>query len=202
MSEAEAQLLQNPPNPVDLKAAAHVHLELLKESERLLRRVTTLELKTLRMRGALPLVVSAVLVLASWGALALSGPTDLAKGKAWRTSSVALECKPKEHKCGNLRTDIFFHTHNEQEPWFEFDLEIPTSFSALTIRNRMDMGVARASPMIVEATDDHVTWRELARQSEPFIIWTPSFTPVRARYVRLRVLKKTWLHLEGVEVHP
>lgn len=202
VSEAQADMLRDEPNADDLKVLNNLHLELLQESERLLRQVRSLELRALRIQGAGVLVASAVVLLSAWGTVVLAQPKDLAKGKAWRISSIGLECNPREHKCGDLRTDIFFHTKNEQEPWFEFDLATPTSFSSLTIRNRMDMGVARASPLVIEATDDHVTWKELARQVDPFITWTPSFPSVRARYVRVRVLKKTWLHLEGVEVHP
>jgi hypothetical protein len=202
LDATEGAMLLDAAFPPSLAKLEHLHRRSLEEAEVAAYRVQRFAVKRLRGIGAALILASTLIVLAGWGAVALARPRDLAKGKAWRTSSVGLECKPKEHKCGKTRTDIFFHTHNEQEPWFEIDFAEPTTFSSMTVRNRMDMGVARASPLVVEVTDDHVTWREVARRPEPFLTWTPVFPSVTARYLRLRVLKKTWFHLEAVEVHP
>lgn len=206
LTEAEGAVLLDAPSPApslpDTEHLRTLHLKFLEEAETAARRVELFAVKRLRRLGAGLLLASALLVLGGWGAAALARPRDLARGKAWRTSSVALECKPREHQCGKTRTDIFFHTNNEQEPWFEIDLSQPTTFSSMTVRNRMDMGVGRAVPLVVEVTDDHVTWREVVRRVDPFLTWESAFPPVTARYVRLRVLKKTWFHLEAVEVHP
>lgn len=197
ITEAEARAIQSASGTLET-----IHLQLLDKAEVEDRLVAAATLRKWRIRGTMAIGGAALALILSWVAYALAKPENLAQGKAWRTSSVALECKPKEHKCGGTRTDIFFHTNNEQDPWFEIDFGAPTTFSWLTIKNRMDMGVARASPLVVEVTDDHQTWRELARQPESFLTWEPKFPAVTARYVRLRVLKKTWFHLEAVEVHP
>ena len=190
------------PSAVETERLREVHLEFLEYAETALRRVQSLRVRRVRLLGGAALVAILLVVAGSWALMEISSPRNLARGSAWRTSSTGLECKPKEHLCGRTRTDILFHTNNEQDPWFELDLGSPLTFSAMTIRNRMDMGVARAVPLLVEVTDDHVTWREVIRRVEPFSTWTPIFPPTTARYVRLRVLKKTWFHLEDVEVHP
>ncbi len=190
------------PSAAQTERLREVHLEFLEYAETAFRRVQQLRIRRVRSLGGSLLLGIFLVVAGSWGLSALTAPPNLARGNAWRTSSTGLECKPKEHKCGGIRTDIFFHTNNEQDPWFELDLGSPLTFSAMTIRNRTDMGVARAVPMVVEVTDDHVTWREVIRRVEPFSTWTPVFPPTTARFVRLRVMKKTWFHLEDVEVHP
>ena len=197
ITEAEALALQSATAPLE-----GLHLQLLEKAEVEERLAAEATLRKWRVRGTMAIDGAALALILTWVSFWLAKPVNLAQGKAWRTSSVGLECKPKEHKCGSTRTDIFFHTNNEQDPWFEIDLGAPTTFSWMTIQNRMDMGVARASPLVVEVTDDHQTWRELARQPDPFLTWQPRFPAVTSRYVRLRVLKKTWFHLEAVEVHP
>lgn len=132
----------------------------------------------------------------------LKSPTNLLEDKPWRTSSVGLVCRPADHLCGGTRTDIFFHTNNEPEPWIEFDLGVPTSFSRMLVQNRRDMGASRAVPLLVEASDDQKTWRKVIERKETFNAWEPTFPAQVARYVRLRVAKKTWFHLEAVEVYP
>lgn len=201
LTDAEALALQ-PSSSTSVDTLSALHLRLLEKSEAEERLARAATLRAWQIRGTLAIAGTALALILSWVAYALAKPVNLAQGKAWRTSSVGLECKPREHKCGNTRTDIFFHTNNELEPWFEIDLGAPTTFTWMTINNRMDMGVARASPLVVEVTDDRQTWREVARNQETFLTWTPRFAAVTARYVRLRVLKKTWFHLEAVEVHP
>ncbi len=129
-------------------------------------------------------------------------PTDLAEGKRWRASSALEECHPDRIECGGVRTAIFFHTREEDQPWVEFDLGKPTTFRSVSVRNRTDSLQERAVPLVLEVSDDRQTWQQLARREEPFGSWTPSFDAVTARYVRLRVTRKTFLHLEAVHVHP
>lgn len=129
-------------------------------------------------------------------------PKDLAEGKPWRTSSAALSCVPAEHNCGGTKTDILFHTQEEDSPWFELDLGAPTSISAATVRNRTDCCQDRAIPLVLEVSDDQATWREVARRDAAFVTWNVEFPSQTARYVRARALRRTILHLDGVLVHP
>jgi hypothetical protein len=127
---------------------------------------------------------------------------DLARGVPWRTSSVEMECHPERSECGGASTNILFHTKFEDSPWFEYDFGKPLDFSSVTIRNRTDYRPELAVPLVIEASDDHKNYRELARRKEVFQTWHTSFAPQRARYLRVRALNKTFLHLETVKVQP
>jgi F5/8 type C domain len=126
---------------------------------------------------------------------------DLALGKSWRTSTTYAGCKPAERTCGGTRTDLLFHTDEESSPWFELDLGAPTSFGSVVLVNRRDCCAERAYPVAVEVSSDATNWKEVARRSSRYSKWTAKFPTAVARYVRVRSLKKTYLHLERVEVH-
>jgi hypothetical protein len=97
---------------------------------------------------------------------------------------------------------LFFCTKEESNPWFQYDLGTTTPFSSMTVVNRLDGGLQnRATPLIVEVSDDGKSFREVIRRTEDFDTWKPKFAKQTARYVRLRVPKKTFLHLEAVRVH-
>lgn len=132
----------------------------------------------------------------------LTAPRNLARWAEWTTSSTAFTCHPSHHECGGGRTDIFFHTGNEANPWLRYDLGSAKRVSGLTIVNRQDSLQARAVPLVVEVGDDGTTFREVARQTTAFSTWEPRFEPVTARFVRLRIDGTSVLHLERVEVHP
>lgn len=127
---------------------------------------------------------------------------DLAKGKTWRTSSQLYSCHPEKADCGGVKTRILFHTQEEREPWFEYDLGKPTTFRSMTIRNRNDYGPERAVPLVVEVSNDGKSYKEIARRTKTFSEWKPDFPPQTARYVRLRATRKTFLHLEQIKIHP
>lgn len=129
-------------------------------------------------------------------------PADLADGKAWRTSSSAATCHPEKNDCMGVRTPILFHTHEEDSPWFEIDLGAPTKFSGVNVKNRSDGYAERAVPLVIEASDDQQAWRELARREQGFDAWAARFEPTTARWVRMRVPRRTTLHLDGAQVLP
>jgi hypothetical protein len=126
---------------------------------------------------------------------------NLLAGKPWSASSSLLECHPAQLECGGVRTRIFFHTREEQNPWLQYDLGKPTAFSSMRIENRQDGAGDRAVPLIVEVGDDGSHFRQIARQDSEFSTWKPSFPTVTSRYVRLRVPRLSMLHLEEVDAY-
>ena len=64
------------------------------------------------------------------------------------------------------------------------------------------MLMMRAIPLVLEVSDDGKAFREVARRTEEFSAWAPSFPPQTARYFRVRVDRVSTLHLEAVRVHP
>ncbi|MBL8938797.1 MAG: discoidin domain-containing protein [Archangium sp.] len=150
-----------------------------------------------------PALVLMVLCVAGYtlGQRALE-PTDIAEGKPWVASSSWATCTPKAGRCGPLTSRILFHTLDDDSPWFRIDLGEPKTMSGATIINRSDDVPERAVPLLIEVGDDGSTFREVARRESQFSVWRASFDPVKARFVRVRVPRKTWLHLEAVKIHP
>jgi hypothetical protein len=71
----------------------------------------------------------------------------------------------------------------------------------MRIQNRQDGEADRAVPLIIEVGDDGTHFRQIARRDTEFSAWKPSFPTVTARYVRLRVPRRSMLHLEEVAVY-
>lgn len=164
------------------------------------RRVSQLLLQRLVRVGVVALALAAVgIALYSGVQSAIRGP-DLAAGKPWTASSKAYECKPAERSCGGGVTSILFHTLEQDQPWVTFDLGSPQKFARVEVVNREDCCAERAAPLVVETSDDGQKYREVARTTEPFDEWTATFKPVKARYVRLRVDRRSYLHLVRVSV--
>jgi hypothetical protein len=158
--------------------------------------------RAVRITGVL-VASTFVAVLAASGIGVLLRKPDLAKGKPWRASSTWAECTPSKRQCGPVTdTGIFFHTNEDASPWVEMDLGAPTSFSSMSLKNRGDCCGDRAVPLVIEIGNDQKTWTEIARKKEDFQTWNPQFPKQNARYVRVRVDRKSWLHLDKVAVHP
>jgi hypothetical protein len=55
-------------------------------------------------------------------------------------------------------------------------------------------------PLVVEARPDAGGYRELGRRTRAFATWSAKVPAVTARFVRVRALRQTMLHLARVEV--
>ncbi|HET9929927.1 MAG TPA: discoidin domain-containing protein [Polyangiaceae bacterium] len=195
----------------ELTDQAHVALTLRNFTESLLtllsrneQRVWLLRVQRLTRVGALFVVGVGLLVTALLVADWAEQRRDLARDKAWHASSVgASSCNSPAQFCDES-PDFFFHTAEERNPWLEIDLGAPTQFSAVRLINRRDCCRDRASPIVIEASDDQKAWREIARHEGTFSKVKLSFPSVRARYLRVRIPppKLTNLHLAGVRVLP
>jgi F5/8 type C domain len=124
---------------------------------------------------------------------ATTGP-DLAAGKPWHVSST----NPSVPKASDH--EYLFHTEEEENPWFEIDLKAPTQFAKVEVTNRRDCCPERAAPAIIEVSDDQKRWKEVSRRADSYSKWTAKFAPVTARYVRIRVPRRSTLHLASVAV--
>jgi hypothetical protein len=125
---------------------------------------------------------------------------DLSLGKPWVTSSTLEQvCASPLHHCG-VEKGYFFHTQEEASPWIEIDLQREERFSALRVFNRQDCCDDRAVPLVIEVSTDHQHWREVVRKTETFGEWKAKFAPISARWVRLRIARRSLLHLFDVRV--
>jgi hypothetical protein len=146
-----------------------------------------------RHAGVMALVI-VVLALVGYGLHEwVTSKPDLLRHAASKTSSVYSVFDPES---------MAFCTDAEDGPWIEFDFGKPTRFSSMTIENRRDCCADRAVPLIVEVRSDGSEYREVIRRAQVFKVWSPTFQPVSARFVRLRVPRKTLLHLKTVMAHP
>jgi hypothetical protein len=130
----------------------------------------------------------------------LARRADLSAGKPWVASSEYGEvCHSPERRCTWLKS-YFFHTREEQGPWLELDLLREQQISRVQVINRKDCCTERVAPLVLEVSSDRTHFREVMRKNEAFEEWQARFAPVRARWVRLRVARRSFLHLADVRV--
>ncbi len=128
---------------------------------------------------------------------------DLAYNKPWRASSTmsGVGCNSPIQKCADS-PDFFFHTLEESAPWVEIDLGRPVRIGTVRIDNRRDCCFDRATPLLVEVSNDQQTFREVSRRAKSFTSWRATFPPTEARYVRVKSPARTMLHLSQIRVLP
>jgi hypothetical protein len=196
-AEMEEQLDATATEAEGLAGVARALLDLTRAPERELQRAHVRRM----MRAIIPLVILAFGVGgAAWIGVHFARGPDLAEGKPWKASSTYRGFSPEAGICDGRKTSIFFHTNRENNPWVELDLAAPTTIGRVDIRNRHDCCRDRAFPLAVEVSVDGQTWRELGRIEDPFTEWTLEFQPTKARYVRAKAMKRTFLHLESFEI--
>lgn len=199
-SEGRESARESPSNETEAEAlgqVAHALIEIARQPERQEQRALTRRI--LRVGSTLTVLLALLVAAAALVSTLMTGP-DLAEGKPWRASSVYGGFSPETGMCDGRRTEIFFHTNRENEPWVELDLGAVTTVRRVKIQNRRDCCRDRAYPLAVEGSIDGQRWQELARRSEPFSKWEASFAPTDVRFVRVKALKHTYLHLESVEI--
>jgi hypothetical protein len=148
------------------------------------------------------LLLLAIVGGAVWERNTREGRRDLAEGKPWRASSMFQPgCVSPAQVCSESPT-LFFHTIEEKDPWIEFDLGTVQEVSGVRADNRTDCCADRAIPLVVEVSENHKRWRTVARQDVEFTSWRATFGPVKARWVRLKAHKVTYLHLSRVRILP
>lgn len=154
-----------------------------------------------RVGGLLALVLLALFGVALIQKMQLES-RDVARGKPWRTSSVytaTTSCPSPQQQCAESPF-FFFHTLDDERPWLEIDLGEKHRIRGAVIENREDCCADRAVPLVIQVSTDHKNWKEVARRTEVFGTWSPTFNPVNARWVRIMVLKRTSFHLHRAKI--
>ena len=147
----------------------------------------------------------------------VTGPVNLARGKPAMQSSISPWSRrpdPAEDAAGavdgRITGEAKFHTDFEDQPWWQVDLGDVFDISAVKIYNRMDdpHTVGRSSDFAIEigVVDDRMV--EIFRRfgQEPFggIDGNPfefrPRSPLPARFVKIKLLRREHLHLDQVEV--
>jgi hypothetical protein len=154
--------------------------------------------------AAVGVVVAAFFVQAGVRRARDAAHPDLAAAAHWHTSTT-LEGFSGDGVGFDMRgpggANAFFHTREEPSPWIDFDLGKSAAVYRVVVANRSDCCGERTVPLVVELSDDDRTWTTVAERQESFMSWEARFPPRAARYVRLRINRQSYLHLESVEIH-
>jgi hypothetical protein len=131
-------------------------------------------------------------------------PTNLARGKPVRTSSLHPQCPSAAPLVdGDVEPTWGIHTRSEQSPWAIIDLEASHAIDRLVVHNRGDGWFADCLPLVVEVSQDGASFTSIGRRTEHFdqsSPWELNANGRAARYVRLRVDRPSYLALSEVEV--
>jgi hypothetical protein len=185
----------------DLARLAQGLLEPLASIQQKLERIWVR--RVVHVLGALLVLVGIVLITRSIVG-ARERQADLAPRATWTISShyPVGGCKSPNQRCAGGES-YFFHTHQETNPWIQFDLGKERRISSIEVENRLDCCPERANPLVFEVSQDQKKWTEVGRHSEEFTSVRKRFKTVKTRYVRLRVAHPTAiLHLSRVRILP
>jgi len=101
-----------------------------------------------------------------------------------------------------------FHTLNEPSPWWQVDLGEPTALDRVVLYNRCDQCGARNARILVLASDDARTWKQLYQHDGTVFYGHRDGKPMvaklggaRARYLRLQLPGTSYFHLDEVEIY-
>ncbi len=160
----------------------------------------------LQVTRGLKIALAAVVVLAlGYGvARSLYASPNVALGKPVTASSRwAGTPAGQEVVDGNTGGTFGIHTQTEENPWVAIDLGGNYALYEARIYNRGDGWFDDALPMAFEVSDDGATYQEIERrttsfsQSAPWILKLPNR---RARFVRVRIPRKSQVALSEIEV--
>jgi hypothetical protein len=153
------------------------------------------------VRLAAVLVSIALLIVAGvFGVLMYRRGPNLALHRPITTSSTLAGTADSKDAVDGVTSVMGFHTQEEDQPWIRIDLGEAKLVREVVAYNRSDYRT-RALPLLIELSTDGNRWTEVMRREKVFSKWSAVFTPRAARYVRLRVAAKTWLHLNEIEVY-
>ena len=111
--------------------------------------------------------------------------------------------------CDGVKNGTYgFHTDAQANPWWQVDLGEPVALDRILIYNRCDGQVEdRASRLKVLVSPDGKSWTELYQHDGGKFLGQPDGKPlvvpgagVKARWVRVQLPGKQYLHLDEVEV--
>ncbi len=84
-------------------------------------------------------------------------------------------------------TDFNFHTASEREPWAEVRLPGMAEVSAVYLNNAFGQNTWRLVPFSISVSTDGKNWKKVAESDKVQDIYTFTFAPEKAQYVRVTV---------------
>jgi hypothetical protein len=165
-----------------------------------LRRRSVLGWLRARPRESKLVVSAGVLLLVAFAGFRWLEP-DLAEGKRWEASSAWGAFPRVGVMTGDAPIDGRFHTNDEQDPWVRLDLGEARRVHAVRIENRTNCCKERAIPLAIELSIDGENWKVVGYRRVLFDTIRQQFAAQQARYVRLRVDRRSLLHLRRISVY-
>lgn len=101
---------------------------------------------------------------------------------------------------GSLK-ELGFHTLSEEQPWVLLDLGGEEPISRVVVFNRGDCCIDVAKPLAIEVSRGGGVFEEVSRREVGFWTWDARFSPVTARWIRVKLLRRDVLHLREIEVY-
>ncbi|MGD0092610.1 MAG: discoidin domain-containing protein [Planctomycetota bacterium] len=102
-----------------------------------------------------------------------------------------------------------FHTNNEDKPWWQVDLGTSQELARAVVFNRCSPDWARARTLTVLLSDEGKEWREAYQHDGSFFGGVTDNKPLtvdlkgaKARFLRIQLRERNWLHLDEIEVYP
>ncbi len=100
-----------------------------------------------------------------------------------------------------------FHTTQEDKPWWQVDLGKVQPVGRVVVWNRCTGDATRAARLKILLSDDAKSWREVYQHDGTVFHGASDKKPLsvpldgaKARFVRIQLPTRTWLHLDEVEV--
>jgi len=154
-----------------------------------------------RTGRAVRLTVVAVLLV--WLAAVIASPGNVALGKPVTWSSTAFGAPSAAVDGDNCTAPYGFHSQDEASPWLTIDLGRPHAISKVKVFGRGDGPFDQSIPLALDFSDDGVSFRTVARRTEPFSQADPWVVTVGlvARFVRLKAERHCPLVVSEVEVY-
>jgi len=149
--------------------------------------------------------LAVVLLYAGWGVVRHRVmPVNIAIGKPVRVSSHRVN-PPDGHELVDGRPGFTYavQTNTEDSPHVVIDLQADYAIHRIAVTNRADGWWDDCLPLVVELSRDDKTYTELARRESHFGFdapWVIAASGRMARYVRVRVARRSYLTLGRVEI--
>ncbi len=129
-------------------------------------------------------------------------------GAAKAAPSVVLTKDDAAGGCDAIKNGAFgFHTNEDDKPWWQVDLQAVFELDHVLVYNRCEVS-ERAARLHMLLSDDGKSWRTVYKHDGTVFRGHTDNKPLnvsaqgeKARYVRIQLPERTWLHLDEVEVY-
>jgi len=156
--------------------------------------------RAVRMASAAASGLALLVLVAYW----IFSPKNLARGKQAAASSFMFSTVAEGAVDGSKSGRFGYHSQLEESPWLSVDLGRRYAITTAKVFGRGDTYQDQSIPLAFEVSDDNVSYREVARRTEPFSAddpWIIKPTGVLSRFIRLRTMRQSYLVLSEVEVY-